>query len=79
MALLTAFPLRRPPQALLPLQLPLLPPHPRLRLLPLPLPRLLLPPVLPVPSERESTVPSVRLSPWGRSNLAHCSSWAWVI
>ena len=38
-----------------------------------------LPPVLPVPSERESTVPSVRLSPWGRSNLAHCSSWAWVI
>ena len=38
MALLTAFPLRRPPQALLPLQLPLLPPHPRLRLLPLPLP-----------------------------------------
>lgn len=27
-----AFPLRRPPQALLPLQLPLLPPHPRLRL-----------------------------------------------
>ena len=36
MALLTAFPLRRPPQALLPLQLPLLPPHPRLRLLLLP-------------------------------------------
>ena len=31
------------------MQLPLLPPHPRLRLLLLPLPRLLLPPVLPVP------------------------------
>ena len=34
MALLTAFPLRRPPQALLPLQLRLLPPHPRLRAAP---------------------------------------------
>ena len=49
MVLLTASPLRRPPLAQLPLLLPL-PLLPRLRLLLLPLPRPLLPPVLPVPS-----------------------------
>ena len=52
MALLTAFPLRRPPQALLPLQLPLLPPHPRLRLLLLPLR-----PLLRLPGVAVSRVP----------------------
>ena len=55
MALLTAFPLRRPPQAQLSLQLPLLPPHPRLRLLPLPLPR---PPLPPAPALSPAPCPA---------------------